>query len=324
MQGPRAQADRKLYRAAMQAAIRATPNLEVIEGGGRGPDGRGRRGGRASSPPTAGAIRAGAVVLTTGTFLRGLIHRGEEKTPAGRHGEPPANGLSAAPAGAGSAARPPQDRHAGAPRRPHDRLGQPGDAARRRSARAVLIPDRAYRQRHRSTAGSPPPPRRPTPSSAPTSHRAPMYSGPDRQRRPALLPLHRGQGGAVRRPGRAPDLPGARGPGRRHRLPQRRLHLPARPTCRRPSCAPFRGWRRSPSGASATPSSTTTWTPASSLPTLEVKRLPRPVPGRPDQRHHRLRGGRRPGPGRRHQCRAEGGRRRRAISSSRAPTATWA
>jgi tRNA uridine 5-carboxymethylaminomethyl modification enzyme len=39
-------------------------------------------------------MRAGSVVLTTGTFLRGLIHRGEEKTPAGRHGEPPANGLS--------------------------------------------------------------------------------------------------------------------------------------------------------------------------------------------------------------------------------------
>jgi tRNA uridine 5-carboxymethylaminomethyl modification enzyme len=40
------------------------------------------------------AVRAGAVVLTTGTFLRGVIHRGEEKTPAGRHGEAPANGLS--------------------------------------------------------------------------------------------------------------------------------------------------------------------------------------------------------------------------------------
>ena len=93
VQGPRAQADRKLYRAAMQAAIRATPNLEVIEAAvedlvvenGRvqgivGADGR--------------VFRAGAVVLTTGTFLRGLIHRGEEKTPAGRHGEPPANGLS--------------------------------------------------------------------------------------------------------------------------------------------------------------------------------------------------------------------------------------
>ena len=94
VQGPRAQADRKLYRAAMQAAIRATANLEVIEGavedliveGGAAAGiiaGDGRR------------IRAGAVVLTTGTFLRGLIHRGEEKTPAGRHGEPPANGLSA-------------------------------------------------------------------------------------------------------------------------------------------------------------------------------------------------------------------------------------
>ena len=100
MQGPRAQADRKLYRAAMQAAIRATPNLEVIEGAvedlivgavARRP---------ASSLAMAAASRAGAVVLTTGTFLRGLIHRGEEKTPAGRHGEPPANGLSAAAAGA--------------------------------------------------------------------------------------------------------------------------------------------------------------------------------------------------------------------------------
>jgi tRNA uridine 5-carboxymethylaminomethyl modification enzyme len=93
VQGPRAQADRKLYKAAMQAAIRGTPGLDVIEAAvedlivehGRvvgvvAADGR--------------RLRAGAVVLTTGTFLRGLIHRGEEKTPAGRHGEPPANGLS--------------------------------------------------------------------------------------------------------------------------------------------------------------------------------------------------------------------------------------
>ncbi len=93
VQGPRAQADRKLYRAAMQAAISSTPNLEVIEaavedlivengaaGGIVTDDGR--------------QVRAGAVVLTTGTFLRGLIHRGEEKTPAGRHGEAPANRLS--------------------------------------------------------------------------------------------------------------------------------------------------------------------------------------------------------------------------------------
>ncbi len=93
VQGPRAQADRKLYRAAMQAAIRATASLEVIEGA---VEDLIVEGGVAAGIVTGDGrrIRAGAVVLTTGTFLRGLIHRGEEKTPAGRHGEPPANGLS--------------------------------------------------------------------------------------------------------------------------------------------------------------------------------------------------------------------------------------
>ena len=93
VQGPRAQADRKLYRTAMQAAIRATPNLEVIEGA---VEDLVVEGGAVAGIVTADGrvLRAGAVVLTTGTFLRGLIHLGEEKTPAGRHGEPPANGLS--------------------------------------------------------------------------------------------------------------------------------------------------------------------------------------------------------------------------------------
>ena len=93
VQGPRAQADRMLYRAAMQAAIRATPNLEVVEAA---VEDLIVDNGQAAGVVTADGrrIRAGAVVLTTGTFLRGLIHRGEEKTPAGRHGEPPANGLS--------------------------------------------------------------------------------------------------------------------------------------------------------------------------------------------------------------------------------------
>ena len=93
VRGPRAQADRKLYAAAMQEAIRQTPNLEVIEAeaddlvirdarvaGVRLVDGR--------------EISAGAVVLTTGTFLRGLIHIGETQIPAGRVGEAPALGLS--------------------------------------------------------------------------------------------------------------------------------------------------------------------------------------------------------------------------------------
>jgi tRNA uridine 5-carboxymethylaminomethyl modification enzyme len=94
VRGPRAQADRKLYAAAMQAAIGATANLTVIEGevddliladgrvgGAKLVDGR--------------VLAAGAVVLTTGTFLRGLIHIGERQTPAGRVGEAPALGLSA-------------------------------------------------------------------------------------------------------------------------------------------------------------------------------------------------------------------------------------
>ena len=166
VQGPRAQADRKLYRAAMQAAIRATPNLEVIEGAVE--DLLVQNGAVAGIVTADGrAIRAGAVVLTTGTFLRGLIHRGEEKTPAGRHGEPPANGLSAAAAGARSAARPAQDRHARPPRRAHDRLGQPGNAGGRRPARFLSPSLPSVSTTHRLTAGSPRPPRRPTPSSAP-------------------------------------------------------------------------------------------------------------------------------------------------------------
>jgi tRNA uridine 5-carboxymethylaminomethyl modification enzyme len=94
VRGPRAQADRKLYAAAMQAAIAETADLSVVEGeanelivsngsvtGIRLVDGN--------------ELSAGAVVVTTGTFLRGLIHLGERSWPAGRVGEAPAMGLSA-------------------------------------------------------------------------------------------------------------------------------------------------------------------------------------------------------------------------------------
>jgi tRNA uridine 5-carboxymethylaminomethyl modification enzyme len=93
VRGPRAQADRKLYAAAMQNAIRSTANLTVIEGEADDLLGSGcavgvrLRDGR--------EYGAGAVVLTTGTFLRGLIHIGERQIPAGRMGEAPALGLSA-------------------------------------------------------------------------------------------------------------------------------------------------------------------------------------------------------------------------------------
>jgi tRNA uridine 5-carboxymethylaminomethyl modification enzyme len=92
VRGPRTQSDRKLYRQAMQAALAETANLEILAApvedlileNGRCVgvlDGAGR------------AYRAGSVVLTTGTFLRGVIHRGLDRIPAGRFGEKPSIGL---------------------------------------------------------------------------------------------------------------------------------------------------------------------------------------------------------------------------------------
>ncbi len=93
VRGPRAQADRKLYREAMQAAILAQPNLTVIEGE---VDDLIETDGRITGAVLLDGRRftAKSVVLTTGTFLRGLIHRGEETVPAGRVGEKPVLGLS--------------------------------------------------------------------------------------------------------------------------------------------------------------------------------------------------------------------------------------
>ena len=93
VQGPRAQADRKLYRQAMQQALAEVERLTIVEGSIEDlivEDGR-VAGVAAADGQT---IKAGAVVLTTGTFLNGLIHLGEIKTPAGRHGDAPALRLS--------------------------------------------------------------------------------------------------------------------------------------------------------------------------------------------------------------------------------------
>jgi tRNA uridine 5-carboxymethylaminomethyl modification enzyme len=94
VRGPRAQADRKLYAEAMQAAIEATANHQVIEGEA---DELLISDGRAVGVRLADGreLSSGAVVITTGTFLRGLIHLGENNWPAGRVGEAPALGLSA-------------------------------------------------------------------------------------------------------------------------------------------------------------------------------------------------------------------------------------
>lgn len=92
VRGPRTQADRKLYREAMQRILKDYPSLTILEGGAE--DLILKDGGVAGVITGAGQeIFARAVVVTTGTFLRGLIHRGQEKIPAGRVGEKPATGL---------------------------------------------------------------------------------------------------------------------------------------------------------------------------------------------------------------------------------------
>lgn len=93
VQGPRAQADRKLYREAMQQAVRDTAGLTVLEGSVE--DLVVEDGVVGGVITQSGAmIRAGAVVLTTGTFLNGLIHIGEQTHPAGRVGDAPVLKLS--------------------------------------------------------------------------------------------------------------------------------------------------------------------------------------------------------------------------------------
>jgi tRNA uridine 5-carboxymethylaminomethyl modification enzyme len=93
VRGPRAQADRRLYAVAMQQAIRHHPNLTVIVG--EAEDVLAREGMVTGVVLGDGRVYAAeAVILTTGTFLRGLIHVGEQSMPAGRVGEAPAVGLS--------------------------------------------------------------------------------------------------------------------------------------------------------------------------------------------------------------------------------------
>jgi tRNA uridine 5-carboxymethylaminomethyl modification enzyme len=94
VRGPRAQADRKLYRNAMQAALSTQENLEILAAGvediALSDDGR----VEGVITETGAVLSARAVVLTTGTFLRGLIHIGTETYPAGRVGDEAVQGLS--------------------------------------------------------------------------------------------------------------------------------------------------------------------------------------------------------------------------------------
>ncbi len=92
VRGPRAQADRKLYRRAVQTLLAETPGLTIMADAVEGllPGVRGVLGASGRE------YRAGAVVITTGTFLRGVIHIGHERHAAGRVGDVPAVGLALA------------------------------------------------------------------------------------------------------------------------------------------------------------------------------------------------------------------------------------
>ncbi len=93
VRGPRAQADRKLYLEAMQEILFNYNNLDIIEGGAEDLI---IKDGTCAGVITGNGeeLHAHSVILTTGTFLRGLIHRGLEKIPAGRVGEKPATALA--------------------------------------------------------------------------------------------------------------------------------------------------------------------------------------------------------------------------------------
>jgi tRNA uridine 5-carboxymethylaminomethyl modification enzyme len=135
VRGPRAQTDRKLYREAMQAAIRDVPSLSVVEAEAAEIL---LENGRVEGIETANGekLRCGALVLTTGTFLRGVIHIGTKTFPAGRIGESPAIRLGERlqhwpwP-------RASQDRNTAKARWRHDRLGHARTPERRCRPRAL-------------------------------------------------------------------------------------------------------------------------------------------------------------------------------------------
>ncbi|MCZ8147556.1 MAG: tRNA uridine-5-carboxymethylaminomethyl(34) synthesis enzyme MnmG [Roseomonas sp.] len=96
VRGPRAQADRALYRASMQDLLAETPGLDILAEAAEGLELDARGHLAAVVTATGRRIGCGALVITTGTFLRGEIHLGEQRIPAGRHGDAPAIGLALA------------------------------------------------------------------------------------------------------------------------------------------------------------------------------------------------------------------------------------
>ena len=224
VRGPRAQADRKLYAAAMQQAIRETANLTVIEGGGGRSRRRAARHGRSAGRWAHCCGRRRRADDRHISARLDPYRRAANSRRPGRRGA--GYGAFADAGGRGLCARPAQDRHAAAARRHDDRLVGGADAARRRAAGAVFSADGAHRhpanrvRHHPHDAGDP---RHHPRQCAPLAD----VFGPDQEPRPALLPVDRGQDRALRRARRASDFSRA-GRARRHdRLPKRHLDVAA-------------------------------------------------------------------------------------------------
>ena len=222
----RAQADRTLYKNAIRAMLESQPSLALREAEVADLV---VNGGRAEGVVTMDGetIRARAIVLTVGTFLGGRIHVGLESSEGGRIGDPPSNRLAARlrelPFAVGrlktgtpprldgrtldySVMRPqPGDE----PRPVFSFLGRREDHPRQVECHITATNERDARDH----------PRRDRPLA--DVHRR------HRGRRPALLPVRRGQGRALRVEGLAPDLRRARGPRHAHRVPERHLDEPA-------------------------------------------------------------------------------------------------
>jgi tRNA uridine 5-carboxymethylaminomethyl modification enzyme len=96
VRGPRAQADRRLYRQAMQALLAGTPGLDILAETAEDLECDPAGALAAVITATGRRVGCGAAVITTGTFLRGEIHLGEDRIPAGRQGDAPAIGLALA------------------------------------------------------------------------------------------------------------------------------------------------------------------------------------------------------------------------------------
>ena len=177
VRGPRAQADRSLYRRAIRALLAEQPGLTLREAAAEDIE-LDRNFALAAVVCADGSrVPCGAAVLTAGTFLRGVIHVGLQSTPAGRVGEAPSVGLAAAlarfrlPLGRLKTGTPPR-----LDRRSIDWDGleaDPGDPCH--YPREPVGLGGVWRQSEWAWS--------------------------------ALLPLHRRQGGALRRPRAAPDIP---------------------------------------------------------------------------------------------------------------------